>query len=423
MSALWHTVVRRTLLAALVLSPGLAGACSVPVFRYALERWSPDAYEAVLFHRGPLSADLQALADALQHTASNNLANLTLERVDLAATNSEAVLQLWRRQTASTLPWLVVQCPRSREMERPVWAGPLGDPVVRTLVDSPARRETAARLLKGDSAVWLFLESGDKARDDAVARLLEGESRQLEKILKLPEADPDDPRMRSDLPLKIAFSVVRFPRSNPAERMLLAMLTSGDDGLSTSKEPMVFGVFGRGRVLPPLLGTNLCAEVLQAVAEFVTGACSCQVKELNPGFDLLIAADWDALLEGRAVKDPELPPLIGLASFASGQTNMPATPLVAAQAPVVPRGPDAVARNLVVLLGAGVLGLLIATVVFRVRTCRKNSRLEPLNLAGGASVPASRGQATDRLAGTLAPPTQFLGEEVRKPPGSGPGSA
>ena len=32
-------------------------------------------------------------------------------------------------------------------------------------------------------------------------------------------------------------------------------------------------------------------------AEFVCAPCSCRVKELNPGVDLLLTADWKALLE------------------------------------------------------------------------------------------------------------------------------
>jgi hypothetical protein len=31
-----------------------AVACNIPVFRYALERWRADSYEAVLFYRGRL---------------------------------------------------------------------------------------------------------------------------------------------------------------------------------------------------------------------------------------------------------------------------------------------------------------------------------------------------------------------------------
>ena len=50
----------------IVLSLGFssaAQACSVPVFRYALERWPADAYRLVIFHNGPLSAEQQAERD------------------------------------------------------------------------------------------------------------------------------------------------------------------------------------------------------------------------------------------------------------------------------------------------------------------------------------------------------------------------
>ena len=45
----------------LLLSLASALACSVPVFRYALEKWPPDVYQATVFHRGPLTSAQQAL--------------------------------------------------------------------------------------------------------------------------------------------------------------------------------------------------------------------------------------------------------------------------------------------------------------------------------------------------------------------------
>ena len=45
---------------ALVLGVRPAAACSVPVFRYALERWPADMYRLVVFHRGALSEGQQA---------------------------------------------------------------------------------------------------------------------------------------------------------------------------------------------------------------------------------------------------------------------------------------------------------------------------------------------------------------------------
>ena len=38
----------------LILAPAVGQACSIPVFRYALERWQPSPYDVLIFHRGPL---------------------------------------------------------------------------------------------------------------------------------------------------------------------------------------------------------------------------------------------------------------------------------------------------------------------------------------------------------------------------------
>ena len=42
-----------------------AHACSVPVFRYAVEHWPPDVYEALVLHRGKLSETDKAVTDHL----------------------------------------------------------------------------------------------------------------------------------------------------------------------------------------------------------------------------------------------------------------------------------------------------------------------------------------------------------------------
>lgn len=323
--------------------------CSVPVFRYALERWAADTYEVVVFHREPLTTNQAEIVTALEMTASNAIANLTVERVNLASEVSEPRQTLWKAQSNAALPWVVVQYPKAKEIEDPVWTGTLMDDALRTLVESPARREIARRLTKGESLVWLMLESGNRTSDDASVRLLEDESRKLENILKLPEPAPDDPPARSDLPLKIAFSTMRVSRVNPAEQMLINMLLRVDPSLTPITDPMVFAVIGRGRALPPLTGKTLSAEAIVAVAEFVTGACSCEVKSFNPGFDLLMAMDWDSALEGRMVKDPELPPLIGLAQFAALTNRPEALPLTNSLVAPKKQGPG-IARNIVIVL-------------------------------------------------------------------------
>jgi hypothetical protein len=48
---------------AVLLFGSVAMACNIPVFRYALERWRPDACEVIVFHEGELKPDeMSALA-------------------------------------------------------------------------------------------------------------------------------------------------------------------------------------------------------------------------------------------------------------------------------------------------------------------------------------------------------------------------
>ena len=351
------------LLLSFSLCPMAALACNVPVFRYALERWTPEAYQVAVFHRGPLATNEQALVKTLEKISDDAAANFVIQQIDVSAPMPVPLQTVWKAQTNCSLPWLVVQYPPANEADQPVWTGPLTAEAARLLRESPARLGLVSRLVHGQSAVWLLLESGEREQDEAAAKLLNVESRRIEKSLQLPEPDPSDPRMRSDLPLRIAFSTMRVSRNDPAEQMLVNMLLRLDAEWGAVKEPMVFTVFGRGRALPPLTGKNLAGAALNSVAEFIAGACSCEVKSMNPGFDLLLAADWDALIEGRTVKDPQPPPLTGMLGLGS-----PTNRAVLATAPVSdlpgPTTNSRLVRNLGFVFGLAILGLAAATFLF-----------------------------------------------------------
>ncbi|MCY3021656.1 MAG: hypothetical protein NTW87_21800 [Planctomycetota bacterium] len=140
-------------------------ACSIPVFRYALERFQADPYRAVVFHRGPLTPQEKELADALKALTEGQgaQANAEVEFVDLAAATDAARKPEWTPPEGTALPWLVLTYPDG-PLSSPAWAGPFKADALRGLFDSPARREIAARLLKkGESAVFVLLESGQKA--------------------------------------------------------------------------------------------------------------------------------------------------------------------------------------------------------------------------------------------------------------------
>src|SRR5262249_45913008 len=153
-------------------TPDGVQGCSIPVFRYALERWEASPYRALLFHRGPLPPPAQALLAKLENPVLS--ANLLVKAVDLDNLADTEARQGWQRQgPQGGIPWLVLRPPEADEKAADVWAGPLTEANVAALLDSPARRQLVEALERGSSVVFLLLESGDRAADDAAAAMVE----------------------------------------------------------------------------------------------------------------------------------------------------------------------------------------------------------------------------------------------------------
>jgi hypothetical protein len=306
-----------------------ARACNIPVFRYALERWFPDPYEAILFHRGPLDENDKKLVAWLEHYSDKNMAAPEDAKADPRAVNlivrtcdttgllysapawagpfEKAALALLDQQ--SRAPWLLVRYPRSTNIAREACSGPLTAASARSLLDSPLRRELARRLMAGESAVWILIESGNKSLDEEAYALLERQLQRLEKTLELPKLTPSprDKLLFTDGPkLRIGFSLLRVARTDPAEAALVRMLLSMEDDLWARKEPVVFPVFGRGLALYALVGRGINESNLAETAAFVIGACSCEAKKQNPGVDILMTEDWEGGLSGRLTRTPLL---------------------------------------------------------------------------------------------------------------------
>jgi hypothetical protein len=77
--------------------------------------------------------------------------------------------------------------------------------------------------------------------------------------------------------------------------MLLTLLLNSEPDLDEySNEPVVFPVFGRGRVLYALIGQGITTDNIRETIAFLVGPCGCEIKMMSPGVDLLMAANWDA---------------------------------------------------------------------------------------------------------------------------------
>ena len=299
-------------------------ACSVPVFRYALEQWRPDSFEVIVFHKGPLSDAEKDLAEKVEpkNIDASYTANAWIRMVDLDASPEPALLELWEQQKSETLPWMLVRSPAKFGKPLNVVSQEFNDENVTSLLDSPLRKEITESILKGDSVVWILLKSGDKAKDAAAEEIMQGELKRLQEELKLPEIDEQDIQdgFLSVNPdeLKLRFSMISVAKDDPQEQALVQMLLTVEPDLRDpefASEPMALPVFGRGRVLYALIGKGINAETIEDAGRFLTGACQCTVKAQNPGVDLLTNVNWDSLVVPTLEKDTILPALTGLSGF------------------------------------------------------------------------------------------------------------
>ena len=275
-----------------VLSSSPIRACSVPVFQYALAYWPVDLYEVMVFHRGPLSSEDQAALDKLKQASRKPEfhANLTVRTVDLAESPG-----VWESQLDLQPPCVVLKYPRISQIPGTVWSAPLTAANVERLLDSPIRKEIAGRILKGETAVWVFLESGVQEQDEAAAALLESELEKISEQLRI--IVPEETAAQLDeTDLRVSFSMVRLSRDDPDEAALTQMLLNSEWDLKMLNKPLAFPIFGRGRALYALAGDGIEKSNIAEACSFLAGWCSCEIKEQNPGVDILMSVNWDNLI-------------------------------------------------------------------------------------------------------------------------------
>lgn len=314
-----------------------ARCCQVPVFRFALERWEADDYRVVVFERGPRSDGTQALIGRLQQASrhaeggTGGHANLVVEIADIDNLTDAQQWSLPGWEDFTTFPAVQVYYPASTGEESAFWQGELTDAAIDRLLESPARLELIQRLTSGDSAVWVLVETGNEAVDTAAENKLRSLLDAAQAELKIPDGviRPEeleaalnavtreapvemDDVLRSRIPLRIAFSILRLDPASPEEAVFARMLGGAEPQPFPGVEPVAIAVFGRGRMMPPIAASRFAVETIAGATGYLCGACSCQVKEQNPGRDLLVGADWSQhLQDGLIVSERALPPLSG----------------------------------------------------------------------------------------------------------------
>jgi len=227
----------------------------------------------VIFQRGPLAAESQRIVASLRPSTEGRgtSANLVVESVDLSGPMEPSFRQLWHSQKDAKLPWMVVRAPGEDHEKRTIWAGALDDDAARKLLDSPARRTIARRLMKGDSIVWGLLESGDKERGVSLADIDAIETAIAQVDAKLVVVDPLMAYMGSETNSYRDQDVrgVRAPLARLAERHGVAVSIAGHlldhDAKGGDRVGHRQGVGVREVLIPVSPGRNLSTLVETAV--------------------------------------------------------------------------------------------------------------------------------------------------------------
>jgi len=294
-------------------SAGAALACSTPVFRYAIERWEADPYRLMIFTDGELTTEQQeTIRDFKKYERFGfRQPPLMVQQADISAVTNLSATVWAEISTNQAAPAVALLYPSIMRDHSVVWTDDLSANALNRIVMSPVRLETANRLLGGDAAVWLLIPGDDPAENDSVRKLLDTQLRQLEETV---EYNADFLALAAEAGAEVPelnFSVLEVDRSDSQESVLMAMLTRLSPEAAEHSGAIVIPVFGQGRAVVLMMGEYIADQYIKRVAEFLTGACSCEVKSLNPGFDILIPVDWIGGITEEYVFDAELPPLTG----------------------------------------------------------------------------------------------------------------
>ncbi len=232
-------------------------------------------------------------------------ANVEIEVVKLGQLSDEELWQVEGIEEVGDASRLLVYYPMRHGKSKLCWSGDLTVETVDGWLESPLRRTIVSDLVSGVSAVWIQLDGDDEDASqrfaDDVRQSLEQAKEEIEipegvipradaasYLSEHPEASMDDV-LRCDVPLRVDFRIRRLDRNDPDEWATVAMI---DGMIGDSDQPILIPTFGRGRMLDTIEAEDANPDALLAACRYMVSECSCTVKALNPGTDMLLAANW-----------------------------------------------------------------------------------------------------------------------------------
>ncbi len=239
-------IFKITLFAAVILSL----ACTTKVAEWFLLNAAPEKYQLVYYHKDPVP-ELIARNHA-EFEKSSKSANMLLSPVFKGNIDKPYYALYYNNRLFSEYS---------------------DYNALKGILTSPLREKIASELLSGNLCTMLYLKSGNNEKDEAG----------LEVVRNTIAASP----------FGSIISVSELDRGNEEEKHFISLLLNIEHDLKDIHEPMLFGIFGRFRVLEPLLAKGISEENINLLLGFLTADCSCLIKDNLPGINILCQEDWD----------------------------------------------------------------------------------------------------------------------------------
>lgn len=234
----------------IVLLVAIAGlACTTKVSEWVLLNAPADRYMLVYHHNGDISDAVK-----LQHIQMEK--NITAANLSFVTKN----------EPGAQKPYYTLHYNQRIFMQTGDFAE------ITKLVTSPVREEVSADLMKGNLCVLLFLKSGVAEKDEPGLRMVR--------------------EALTASPFRDIITLKEIDRNSKDEKHLVSLLLHVENDLKDIQEPMLFGVFGRFRVLEPLLAKGITKENIGLMISFFTADCSCVIKDDLPGMSMLTLTNW-----------------------------------------------------------------------------------------------------------------------------------
>jgi hypothetical protein len=234
----------------LIIMAILSLACTTKVSEWMLLNSNADRYLLVYYHKGAIPESVRLQNQELEKRT--NRANILFRQVLKENTERPYYALYYKNRLFSEY----------------------GDyHTLNGITDSPLRDKIAGELMEGKLCVMLYLTTGNPGKDQIGLQVLK--------------------KSIAASPFRNIISMLELNRNNMEENHFVSMLLHAEEDLKDIREPMLFGIFGRFRVLEPLLSKGISEENIHLMIDFLTADCSCIIKENLPGISILYGGSWE----------------------------------------------------------------------------------------------------------------------------------